>query len=84
MSRRSSPSKIVCTIQSQCQYDEAKILFAEDLAREHDRSKTEMTNEGGVAVFRITADDTTALRAAINTVTSVLSVHEKTGKVLDG
>jgi len=58
-------------------------LFATELSRVHERSKTELVNNGTKAEFRITAQDVAALRAAANTITSVLAMHEKTARLLN-
>ncbi|MDD9953770.1 MAG: hypothetical protein OXR66_05535 [Candidatus Woesearchaeota archaeon] len=50
-------------------------LFKDELKRTHERSSITI-NDGGV--FIITAKDVRALRAAMNSVTSILSVYEQT------
>lgn len=75
---------ITATITTAHPHDEIQQLFATELARTHERSSITLANERGKAAFTITASDTTALRAAINTVTSVLSVYEKTVEVTNG
>jgi len=76
--------KLTCTITTDEQYEKLKQLFATELERTHERSKITLTSEDGNAVFTIQASDTTALRAATNTVTSVLGMHEKTKEAIHG
>ena len=73
---------ITSSIRTEHPYEEIRQLFATELARKHERSTIELAQEHSKAVFNITASDVTALRAATNTVTSVLSVYEKTKEVL--
>jgi tRNA threonylcarbamoyladenosine modification (KEOPS) complex Pcc1 subunit len=69
------------TLRTEEPYEELKQLFATELTRSHERSEITLENDRGNAVFTITAKDVTALRAATNTVTSVLGIWEKTKTV---
>jgi tRNA threonylcarbamoyladenosine modification (KEOPS) complex Pcc1 subunit len=70
--------KLSCTLTTNEPFTHLQKLFATELDRKHERSSITLTEEHGKAVFSINATDTTALRAAINTVTSVLGMYEKT------
>jgi tRNA threonylcarbamoyladenosine modification (KEOPS) complex Pcc1 subunit len=70
--------KLSCTLKTDASFLHLQKLFATELSRKHDRSSITLEEEHGKAVFLISATDTTALRAAINTVTSVLGMYEKT------
>jgi tRNA threonylcarbamoyladenosine modification (KEOPS) complex Pcc1 subunit len=45
------------------------------------RASYSISKKGGKAVFEIKADDSTALRTALNSITKLLTVIEKTGKL---
>jgi|WetSurMetagenome_2_1015567.scaffolds.fasta_scaffold394286_1 tRNA threonylcarbamoyladenosine modification (KEOPS) complex Pcc1 subunit len=45
------------------------------------RASYTITKKGGKAVFEIIADDSTALRTALNSITKLLTVIEKTGDI---
>jgi tRNA threonylcarbamoyladenosine modification (KEOPS) complex Pcc1 subunit len=52
--------------------------FAPDMDKaRQDRSTLDMSREGSSTVFRITAKDAVALRAALNAISSMLAVIEK-------
>lgn len=70
--------KLSCTLTTDEPFAHLEQLFASELSRQHTRSSITLTQEHGKAAFHISADDTTALRAAMNTVTSVLGMYEKT------
>lgn len=72
---------ISCNIITPFKIEEMSKLFATDIARKHKRSETTIKEADGHATFVITASDVTALRAAVNSVTSTLSMYEKTQKV---
>jgi tRNA threonylcarbamoyladenosine modification (KEOPS) complex Pcc1 subunit len=72
------------TLETKESYSDIEQLFAAELARTHARSKITVANVGGKAVFTIAADDTTALRAAFNSVSSVLGMYEKTKEAIHG
>lgn len=57
-------------------------LFQAELERTHKRSDVRLNESEGTAFFMITANDVPALRAALNGVTSILSVYEKTARVI--
>lgn len=82
--KRNVEMAITATITTAHPHDEIKALFAMELERKHERSSIALDNASGKATFTITANDTTALRAAINTVTSVLAVYEKTVEATNG
>jgi tRNA threonylcarbamoyladenosine modification (KEOPS) complex Pcc1 subunit len=52
-------------------------VFATELERQHARSKVELDDSHGKAVFRIEAQDITSLRASINGVMGVLATYAK-------
>jgi len=70
--------KLTCTITTDEPYAKMQQLFASELERIHERSKITLADEHGYAAFRVQANDAVALRAAINSITSVLGMHEKT------
>lgn len=72
--------KLSATLTTDGPYAHLQKLFAAELERRHERSSITLTEEHGHAVFHISAHDTTALRAAINTVTSALGMYEKTAE----
>jgi len=65
------------TLKTDHPYTHMHALFASELKRTHERSTITIEDHGN-AVFHITAKDTGALRAAMNSITSILSVYEKT------
>jgi tRNA threonylcarbamoyladenosine modification (KEOPS) complex Pcc1 subunit len=75
---------ISCSIKTDHNFEHVQALCKHELARTHERSKTTITNVGGCAVFAIEANDVTALRAAINTITSILAMYEKTTEAIHG
>ncbi len=42
-----------------------------------ERSKYSVKKQGGDVIFEVEAKDATALRATVNTITQLLTVHEK-------
>lgn len=70
--------KLTCTITTDEPYTKMQQLFATELERTHERSNITLADEHGNAAFTVQANDAVALRAAINSITSVLGVHEKT------
>ncbi len=75
---------ISCTIRTDHAFEHVHVLCKNELARIHERSKTTITNDSGKAVFAIEAKDIAALRAAINTITSILAMYEKTTEAIHG
>jgi tRNA threonylcarbamoyladenosine modification (KEOPS) complex Pcc1 subunit len=73
-----------CTLHTGEEYGQLRELFAAELGRAHDRSQITLTEQEGKAVFHVTAKDVTALRAALNTITSMLSIHMKTKEIIHG
>ena len=76
--------KLTATITTDEHHEQIQKLMAAELERKHDRSSVTLENHGGKAVFNIAANDTTALRAAVNTVTSALGMYEKTTEATHG
>jgi tRNA threonylcarbamoyladenosine modification (KEOPS) complex Pcc1 subunit len=72
------------SITTEQPYDKMRQLFAAELARTHERSTITLNNKDGRAAFDVKAKDTPALRAALNTITSVLAIHEKTTEAIHG
>jgi tRNA threonylcarbamoyladenosine modification (KEOPS) complex Pcc1 subunit len=70
------------TLTTDEEFGKMQQLFASELARTHERSSITLTDADGKAVFHITAKDTSALRAAMNTVTSILGMYEKTKEAI--
>ena len=70
--------KLTATITTEEPFTQLDKLFKTELERKHERSSITIKENNGNAVFHITANDTTALRAAVNTVTSTLGMYEKT------
>ncbi len=75
---------ISCTIQTTFDFTHVHTLCKQELAREHNRSKTTLENKNGHAIFTIEAQDITALRAATNTITSILTMYEKSNEAIHG
>ncbi|MBR9700514.1 hypothetical protein GOV11_01470 [Candidatus Woesearchaeota archaeon] len=67
-----------CTILTPYSEKTMRSLFSTELERSYARSDISITQERRNAAFKITAQDITALRAAVNSVTSILSTYEKT------
>ena len=76
--------KLSCTITTDAPHEHVEKLFATELAREHTRSKIVLSREGNTTTFNITADDVSSLRAAVNSITSILIMYEKTAQALHG
>jgi tRNA threonylcarbamoyladenosine modification (KEOPS) complex Pcc1 subunit len=72
------------TLTTDEEFADMQALFASELARHHERSSIALENVGGKAVFNVEARDTAALRAAVNTITSILGMHEKTREAAHG
>lgn len=66
---------LTCRLETGQSTEVMRELFKDELKRTHERSSITI-NDGGV--FIITAKDVRALRAAMNSVTSILSVYEQT------
>lgn len=75
---------ISCTIKTSYDFEHVQALCKHELARTHERSKTLLENSNNCAVFTIEAKDVTALRAATNTITSILGMYEKTQEAING
>lgn len=67
-----------CTLSTEFDFSTIEKLFRTELARSHPRSTLELQDREGFATFTITAQDISALRAALNSVTSTLHTYEKT------
>jgi tRNA threonylcarbamoyladenosine modification (KEOPS) complex Pcc1 subunit len=72
------------TLETQEPYEHMHVLFAAELERKHERSSIILENANDKALFRVEAQDIAALRAAVNTITSIISVHEKTRQAIHG
>lgn len=57
-------------------YLEMKRLFKSELERQHERSEVTLEEKDGKTTFTITAQDISALRAAFNSITSILRIWE--------
>lgn len=69
---------ITARITTEEPFPELEKLFRPELERQHARSTVAIAEEDGKAVFDVTAEDVTALRAAVNGITSVLRAWEAT------
>ncbi len=67
-----------CRLKTDFPHSEIKKLFATELERQHARSEVKLTKSEGKAVFEIVTKDVTAMRASLNSITSILSVYDKT------
>ena len=63
-------------------FDLDKLFSFEDKEFGNKRAKYSLSLKDDVLVFFIEAKDSVALRSVLNTITKLLSVYEKTGKVL--
>ncbi len=70
-----------CRIGTQHPFTALERLLRTELARSHPRSRVTIADESGNAVLLIAADDAAALRAALNGVTSVLGMYERTNGI---
>jgi len=70
-----NPGTMKCILYTEQPYEEIWQLFKTELERQHARSSITLTDEDGMAVFTINAEDIAALRAATNSITSILGVH---------
>jgi tRNA threonylcarbamoyladenosine modification (KEOPS) complex Pcc1 subunit len=70
------------TLTTDHPYGHLQQLFASELARKHERSAVTIEDHQGKAAFHIIADDTAALRAALNALTSILGMYEKTKEAI--
>ena len=70
------------TLQTDEEFSSVHVLFASELKRRHERSTVTLENVGGKAVFIVIAQDVSALRASLNSITSILGVFQKTKEVL--
>ncbi|MBI3051283.1 hypothetical protein HYY74_02395 [Candidatus Woesearchaeota archaeon] len=63
--------------------DEAELIFKafEPEGMKSDRSSYQVSMEGDSVLFRISAADATALRAALSSISKALAVIEKTGEI---
>ncbi len=59
-----------------------KVFSFEDKQFQNKRAKYTTKLEDNKLTFLIEAQDSTALRSVLNTISKLLSVHEKTNKVL--
>ncbi len=66
-----------CVIETGESTARLKEAFAAELSRTHPRSTVHLDTAKGKGVFRIVADDITALRASVNGVMSALSTYAK-------
>jgi len=68
---------VCCVIETGEPTARLQDVFATELSRSHPRSTVALETAKGKGVFRIVADDITALRASMNSVMSVLSTYAK-------
>ncbi len=58
-----------------------KIILPEQQAAKNSRACWKIEEKDGCACFNVSAEDATALRAALNSITKLLSVYEKMEKI---
>lgn len=61
----------------------AVAALSPETTRELPRTHTSITMEDGIAVLRVEADDSTALRAAINSFLECVAVTEDIGRIIE-
>ena len=76
--------QLTCELVTEQPYEQMQQLFKTELERKHERSSITLQDRQGKAVFNINAQDTTSLRAAMNTITSILGMYEKSKEALNG
>jgi len=59
-----------------------KLFEAEEKAFDNQRAGYELKKNKDALVFKITAEDSTALKAVLNSITKLLTVYEKTKNVV--
>jgi tRNA threonylcarbamoyladenosine modification (KEOPS) complex Pcc1 subunit len=59
-----------------------KLFEAEEKAFDNQRASYELKKNKDSLVFKITAEDSTALKAVLNSITKLLTVYEKTKSVV--
>lgn len=59
-----------------------KIFSMEEHSFQNERASYSYENKGTSLVFNISAKDSTALRSVLNTITKIITVHEKAKKVV--
>ncbi len=57
----------------------SKALKPEIISLQNKRSKTVMKKDSKKIIFKITAEDSTALRATLNSITKLLTTYTKAG-----
>lgn len=67
-----------CYLTTGFAYADIERLFRTELAREHKRTSVALAEEKGMAIFTVSAQDVSSLRAALNSITSILAVYEAT------
>ena len=61
-----------------------KLFEAEEKTFDNQRAGYELKKTKESLVFKITAEDSTALKAVLNSITKLLTVYEKTKSVVKG
>jgi len=59
-----------------------KLFEAEEKAFVNKRACYELKKNKGSLIFKISAEDSTALKAVLNSITKILTVYEKTKEVI--
>ncbi len=59
-----------------------KLFKAEEKVFKNKRASYQVIKKGGLVVFRARAEDATALRAVLNSITKLISIYEKAGNVV--
>ena len=69
-------------VQEDC-FEIEKLFSFEDKEFQNQRAKYTTKKEKNTLTFLVEAKDSTALRSVLNTITKLLSVYEKTKKILE-
>lgn len=60
-----------------------KLFSAEEKSFQNKRASYELKKEKNKTIFKVSADDSTALRAVLNSITKMISVYETSKAVID-
>lgn len=71
-----------CILNTPHKAEDMERIFATEIDRQHKRSKLSIEEDDGKAVFRIDAEDPTALRATIMAITQIIKTWENTQEAI--
>ena len=74
--------KASISVQEDC-FEIEKLFSFEDKEFQNQRAKYTTKKEKDTLTFLVEAKDSTALRSVLNTITKLLSVYEKTKKIIE-